>query len=81
MPEAHEHVSGGLRFGSALYRLGRPTNVACGLQPTEMHCKLDLHHVRPGAEFWLNLQRNVDLWVAARGLERELASIRPIQVA
>jgi antitoxin HigA-1 len=33
------------------------------------------------AEFWLNLQRNVDLWIAARGLERELASIRPIQVA
>jgi antitoxin HigA-1 len=33
------------------------------------------------AEFWLNLQRNVDLWVAARGLERELADIHPIQVA
>jgi antitoxin HigA-1 len=33
------------------------------------------------AEFWLNLQRNVDLWVAARGLKRELASIHPIQVA
>jgi len=33
------------------------------------------------ADFWLNLQRNVDLWVAARGLERELENIRPIQVA
>jgi antitoxin HigA-1 len=33
------------------------------------------------AEFWLNLQRNVDLWDAERGLERELASIQPIQVA
>jgi addiction module HigA family antidote len=33
------------------------------------------------AEFWLNLQRNVDLWVAAHGLEQELACIRPIQVA
>jgi antitoxin HigA-1 len=33
------------------------------------------------AEFWLNLQRNVDLWVAARGLEKELAQIRPVQVA
>jgi plasmid maintenance system antidote protein VapI len=32
-------------------------------------------------EFWLNLQRNVDLWVAARGLEKELARIRPVQVA
>jgi addiction module HigA family antidote len=33
------------------------------------------------AEFWLNLQRNVDLWDAARGLEGELANIHPIQVA
>ena len=33
------------------------------------------------AEFWLNLQRNVDLWNAARGLERELANIHPIQIA
>ncbi len=33
------------------------------------------------AEFWLNLQRNVDLWTAARDLERELAEIRPVQVA
>lgn len=48
MPEAHEHVSGGLKFATALYSLGRPTNVACGLQPTATHCKLYLHHVRPG---------------------------------
>jgi antitoxin HigA-1 len=32
-------------------------------------------------EFWLNLQRNVDLWTAARGLEREIADIRPLDVA
>ena len=32
-------------------------------------------------EFWLNLQRNVDLWDAARGLKREIAHIRPLQVA
>lgn len=32
-------------------------------------------------EFWLNLQRNVDLWAAARELERELGDIRPVQVA
>lgn len=48
MPGAHEHVSGGLMFGTALYSLGEPTNVACGLQPTANHCKLYLHHVRPG---------------------------------
>ena len=32
-------------------------------------------------EFWLNLQRNVDLWDAARGLKREMAHIHPLQVA
>ena len=32
-------------------------------------------------EFWLNLQRNVDLWDAARGLKQEIAHIHPLQVA
>lgn len=32
-------------------------------------------------EFWLNLQRNVDLWDAARGLKRAIAHIHPLQVA
>ena len=32
-------------------------------------------------EFWLNLQRNIDLWDAARGLKCESAHIRPLQVA
>lgn len=32
-------------------------------------------------EFWLNLQRNVDLWDAARGLKSEIAHIRPLAVA
>jgi addiction module HigA family antidote len=32
-------------------------------------------------EFWLNLQRNVELWDAARGLKGEIAHIRPLQVA
>lgn len=32
-------------------------------------------------EFWLNLQRNVDLWDAARGLKHAIAHIRPLQVA
>ena len=31
--------------------------------------------------FWLNLQRKVDLWDAERGLKREIAHIRPLQVA
>jgi addiction module HigA family antidote len=32
-------------------------------------------------EYWLNLQRNVDLWEAARGLKRAIAHIDPLQVA
>jgi len=32
-------------------------------------------------EFWLNLQRNVDLWEAARSLKRDIAHIQPLQLA
>jgi addiction module HigA family antidote len=32
-------------------------------------------------EYWLTLQRNVDLWDAARGLEHEIARIHPLRVA
>ena len=32
-------------------------------------------------EFWLNLQRKVDLWDAARELKREIAQIHPLAVA
>jgi addiction module HigA family antidote len=32
-------------------------------------------------EFWLNLQRNVDLWDAVRALKREIDHIRPLRVA
>jgi addiction module HigA family antidote len=32
-------------------------------------------------EFWLNLQRNVDLWEAGRAMKREIADIHPLQVA
>lgn len=32
-------------------------------------------------EFWINLQRNVDLWDAARGIKREIAEIHPLQIA
>ena len=33
------------------------------------------------AEYWLDLQRNVDLWDVARGLKKAMARIRPLQVA
>jgi|SRR6516164_17282 addiction module HigA family antidote len=33
------------------------------------------------AEYWLDLQRNVDLWDVARGLKKAMARIHPLQVA
>jgi addiction module HigA family antidote len=32
-------------------------------------------------EFWLNAQRNVDLWDAAQSIEAEVSRIRPLEVA
>jgi addiction module HigA family antidote len=32
-------------------------------------------------EFWLNAQRAVDLWDAARAVKAEIARIRPVRVA
>lgn len=32
-------------------------------------------------DFWLNLQRNVDLWDAARELKQDIARIHPVRVA
>jgi addiction module HigA family antidote len=32
-------------------------------------------------DFWLNLQRNVDLWDAAQALRRSGARLRPLRVA
>jgi hypothetical protein len=80
MPDANEHVSGGLRFGTALYSLGRPTNVACGLQPTATHCKLYLHHVRPGEVANLRLEgsgkntRHVKVTSPAEARQAEVAA-------
>lgn len=48
IPEAREHVSGGLKFAMALYSIGATTNVACGLQPTAANVKYFLHHLRDG---------------------------------
>jgi plasmid maintenance system antidote protein VapI len=32
-------------------------------------------------EFWMNLQRNVDLWEAAQHLAADIGRIRPLQAA
>lgn len=78
-PDAHEHVSGGLKFATALYSFGRPTNVACGLQPTASHCKFFLHHVGPGDVANLKLEgtgknaRHVKVATAALARRPEIA--------
>ena len=36
---------------------------------------------RMSPEFWLNLQREVDLWDARQALKDELKRIEPMQVA
>ena len=32
-------------------------------------------------EFWLNLQRNVDLWDAAEAIKKDVARIKPLNAA
>lgn len=48
IPDAHEAIYGGLKMANVLYGLGNRSNVVCGIQPAESHCKLYLHHVKPG---------------------------------
>lgn len=48
LPEADENVYGGVKMANVLYSIGRDTNVICGLQLTNTHCKLYLHHVKAG---------------------------------
>ena len=48
LPDADENVYGGLKVANVLYSIGRDTNVICGIQPADTHCKLYLHHVKPG---------------------------------
>jgi len=33
------------------------------------------------AEFWLNAQQSVDLWVAAQSVKEEIARIKPLHAA
>jgi plasmid maintenance system antidote protein VapI len=33
------------------------------------------------AEFWLNLQRNVDLWEAENAIKEDVKRIQPLRVA
>ena len=43
LPDASEAIGGGDRIRMALYSIGGPNNVVCGIQPTANACKLFLH--------------------------------------
>lgn len=52
----------------------------CRAAPPGMALRMgNLFGISP--EFWLNLQRKVASWDAARGLKQEIAHIRPLEVA
>lgn len=43
LPDAEEAIGGGGKIGMALYSIGGPHNVVCGIQPTASACKLFFH--------------------------------------
>jgi len=43
LPDCDEAIGGGGKIGMALYSLGGPRNVVCGIQPTSSGCKLFFH--------------------------------------
>ena len=44
-PEAIENVYGGGKVGIALYSIGSPNKVLCGIQPGRGQCLFYVHHV------------------------------------
>ena len=45
LPRAEENIYGGLLVANALYSIGDPTKVICGIQPDKIQCRLFLHNV------------------------------------
>jgi len=45
LPDAAEHIYGGAKIGNALYSIGNPDNVICGIQPATDLCRLYVHNV------------------------------------
>lgn len=43
LPDSDEAICGGGKIGMALYSIGGPNNVVCGIQPTPSDCKLFFH--------------------------------------
>ncbi|HLG93484.1 MAG TPA: hypothetical protein VI546_01470 [candidate division Zixibacteria bacterium] len=45
LPESEEKIYGGLMVAQALYGIGGPAKVICGIQPDKIQCRLFLHNV------------------------------------
>lgn len=45
LPNAEENIYGGLMVAQALYSIGGPAKVVCGIQPDKIQCRLFLHNV------------------------------------
>jgi hypothetical protein len=45
LPNAEENIYGGLMVANALYSIGGPAKVICGIQPDKIQCRLFLHNV------------------------------------
>lgn len=45
LPEAAENIYGGAKVGNALYSIGDPNHVICGIQPDADLCRLYVHNV------------------------------------
>lgn len=54
--DASEGIYGGSKVGIALYSLGSPTNVLCGIQPVGENCLFYAHRVKPGDSGELKLE-------------------------
>lgn len=50
LPDADETFHGGAKLGMALYSVGGPNSVVCGIQPTDGMCKLFFHGWKQLAE-------------------------------
>ncbi|MGE0128374.1 MAG: DUF1801 domain-containing protein [Blastocatellales bacterium] len=45
LPEADENIYGGAKTGIALYSIGGPNKVICGIQPSDGACLLYIHNI------------------------------------
>lgn len=55
-PHANENIYGAGKMGIALYSVGAPNQVLCGIQPSRSNCLLYIHHVTEADAPELSLQ-------------------------